>query len=293
MSNETPGTHLSTTPNKPALSPLDLVKHNLNTKYLTQVTNLYDGDKRAAMRFMTGFIDHIRRQPKLMECGTLSLINSAMAIASFRFVPSTVSGEAYLIPYKNHGVLEANFQIGYQGYVTLLYRAGVRAIQAEIVREKDEFTLDNGVPNHKVDPRKSREARGAAIGAYVKVVLPSGEPTYMYMNGEDILAHGRKFSKSFNNADSPWKEVNDPGLHMWKKTIILQMKSTLPKNSELSRAMEEDFKDSTVNSPMLDADGPAVAKASHAPVVHDVQPRESNPAAEDMPPDLGPDIQVD
>lgn len=285
MSNN--DTHVVTTPNKPALTPLELVKHNLNTKYLNQVVSFYDGDKRSAMRFMTGFVDHIRRNPRLMECSTLSLINSAMMIASFRFTPSAVSGEAYIIPYKNKGIPEAQFQMGYQGYVTLFYRAGVRAIQAEIVRENDDFSLENGIPSHKVDPRKGREARGSAIGAFVKVVLPSGEPVYKYMNGEDIIAHAKKFSKAFNKDDSPWKEENDPELHMWKKTVLLQMKSMLPKNSELIRAMEEDFKDSTVSVASLDAGGPAVGRAPHspAPKVHDMPPKDSNPSAEDMPPD--------
>lgn len=255
-------THAVTTPNKPALTPLELVKFNLGGKYLTQVVNFYEGDKRAAMRFMTGYIDYIRRVPKLLECSPLSLVNSAMMIASFRFMPSSVAGEAYIIPYAK----EATFQMGYQGYVTLFYRAGVRAIQGEIVREKDDFKLENGIPVHRIDPRLSKEARGEAIGAYVRVVLPSGETVYKYMNGEDIISHAKKFSKAYEKADSPWNPKNDPELHMWKKTVLLQMKSMLPKNSELIRAMEEDFKDSTINTASaFDAAGPATGKASHAP----------------------------
>jgi recombination protein RecT len=258
---ENKNTHVTTKPNK-ANDPLSVVKHNLNEKYLVQVVNYFNGDKRAAMRFMTGYVDYIRRVPKLLECSPLSLINAAMTIASFRFTPSSVAGEAYIIPYGT----EATFQPGYQGYVTLFYRAGVRAIQAEIVREKDDFTLENGVPQHKIDPRLSKEARGKAIGVYVKVVLPSGEPVYKYMNGEDIIAHAKRFSKAFTKPDSPWNEKNDPELHMWKKTALLQMKSMLPKNSELTRAMEEDFKDSTVSANgMLDAGGPGTGRALHAP----------------------------
>lgn len=265
MADDKP-THVVTTPNRPQLSTLDLVRHNLNDKYLNQVTNFYDGDKKAAMRFMTGFVDYIRRVPRLVECTPVSLINSAMTIASFRFVPSSVAGEAYIIPYKNQGTLEAQFQIGYKGYVTLLYRAGVRAIQGEVVREEDEFSLENGVVSHKVDPRKNKEARGKAIGAYVRVVLPSGEPVFKYMNADDILAHAKRFSKSFSKDDSPWKEANDPELNMWKKTILLQMQSMLPKNSELIRAMEEDFKDSNVSSGnVLDVAGPATGAAPHTP----------------------------
>lgn len=245
--------------NKPALSNLDLVRYNLSEKYLAQVTNFYEGDKRAAMRFMTGFIDYIRRNPKLTECSPISLVNAAMMVASFRFTLSSVAGEAYIIPYKNNGVPEAQFQPGYQGYVTLFYRAGVRAIQGEIVREHDDFSLELGVPAHKVDPRRSKEARGKAVGAYMRVVLPSGEPVYKYMNGEDIIAHAKRFSKAFNKSDSPWKEENDPELHMWKKTVLLQMKSMLPKNSELARAMEEDFKDSIIGDRLESAKESSIA----------------------------------
>ena len=261
MTDKPTATHAVSTP-KPPTDTLTLVKYNLNEKYMAQAINFYDGDKAAAMRFMTGFVDHIRRNPKLMECSPISLINSAMMIASFRFTPSSVAGEAYIIPYGG----EATFQMGYQGYVVLFYRAGIRAIQGEIVREKDTFTLVNGIPSHSIDPRLSKEARGKAIGAYVRVVLPSGEPVYKYMNGEDIIAHAKRFSKAFSKPDSPWNEKNDPELNMWKKTVLLQMKSTLPKNSELIRAMEEDFKDSTASPvSVLDAGGPAVGKANHVP----------------------------
>lgn len=264
MSNEENKNHVVTTPNK-APDTLTAVRDTLNAKYLKQVVNFYDGDKRAGLRFLTGFVDYIRRVPKLMQCTPISLVNSAMMIASFRFIPSGTAGEAYLIPYQNHGVLEAQFQPGYQGYVTLFYRAGVRAIQGEIVRDGDGFTLENGMINHTVDPRKNKEQRGRAIGAYVRVVLPSGEPVFKYMNADDIIAHAKRFSKAFNKSDSPWNEVNDPELHMWKKTVLLQMKSTLPKNSELIRAMEEDFKDSNVSTgAMLDAAGPAVGRALHS-----------------------------
>ena len=266
------------------MSTIELVRYNLNEKYMNQVVNFYNGDKRAAMRFMTGFIDHIRRVPKLVECTPVSLVNSAMMIASFRFTPSGTAGEAYIIPYANHGVLEAQFQMGYQGYVTLFYRAGVRSIQGDIVREQDESSYENGVIIHKVDMRKSKEERGKAIGAYVRVVMPSGETVTKYMNATDIISHAKKFSKAFSKPDSPWNEKNDPELHMWKKTVLLQMKSTLPKNSELVRAMEEDFKDSTVSTAsVLDAAGPATEKANHAPKVAPAKEAKALPEGKKCP----------
>ena len=225
------------------ISTVDLVKYDLNEKYMTQVTNFYDGDKRAAMRFMTGAIDYIRRLPKLQECSPISVINSLMLIASFRFTPSTVAGEAYIIPYAK----EAPFQLGYKGYVTLFFRAGVKKIVADIVREHDKYSMKDSELSHEIDMTKSMAQRGKPIGAYVRATLPSGEEIVKFMNEADIINHGKKFSKAFNKPNSPWNAANDPELWMWKKTVLIQASKLLPKNDELVRAMAEDFKDSVIN----------------------------------------------
>jgi len=262
-------THAVTTPNKQPPTPLTVFKAALANDYQKQVVNYFNGDKTAGMRFLTSAADYVRRVPKLLECDPHSLINALMTIASFRFMPSSVAGEAYIIPYGG----QAQFQPGYKGYVTLFYRAGVKKIEGEIIRENDEFSMTNGELIHKIDLRKTMRERGAPVGAYVRVTLPSGEEAVKYMNGGDIIAHGKKFSKAFSKADSPWNADKDPELWMWKKTVLLQAAKFLPKNDELVRAMEEDFKDSTVSvGGMLDAEGPAVGAADHTPQVMPAEP---------------------
>ena len=82
----------------------------------------------------------------ILECTPESLINSFIMMASLKLMPSGVSGEAYVLPYENRskGICEAQFQLGYQGLVTLFYRAGVDAIYADIVREHDTIKILNG-----------------------------------------------------------------------------------------------------------------------------------------------------
>ncbi|AVT83648.1 recombinase RecT [Rhodopseudomonas palustris] len=234
---------------KKEVTTLDVVRHNLAHAYMKQVTNYFDGDKKAAMRFMTGAVDYIRRVPKLQSCTPLSLMNAIMTIASFRFTPSSVAGEAYIIPYGN----DATFQIGYKGYVTLLYRAGVRKIESDIIRANDKFSMVDGVLRHEIDLTQSKEKRGEPIGAYARVTLPSGEVVTKFMNMEDIIAHAKRFSKTFGKPDSAWDTKNDPELNMPKKTVLIQLSNVLPKNSELVRAMEEDFKDSVLHDRLEEA----------------------------------------
>lgn len=265
MADETgaiPPTHTATKPNAKPPTQLDVVKVTLNEKYMKQVVNYFNGDKRAAMRFMTSAVDYVRRVPKLLECDPISLMNALMTIASFRFMPSSVAGEAYIIPYGN----QAQFQPGYKGYVTLFYRAGVKKIDGDIIREKDKYSMVDGELTHEIDLNKSMSERGKPVGAYVRAMLPSGETVVKYMNQADIIGHAKKFSKAFTKPDSPWNADKDPELWMWKKTVLLQASKFLPKNDELMRAMEEDFKDSTVNvAGMLDAGGPAVGASDHKP----------------------------
>ena len=209
----------------------------LATQYQRQIEN-YFGDPKLALKFLSSVMAAVQRTPELLNCEPASVINSFMTMAQMQFMPSGVSGEAYVLPYK--GV--AQFQIGYQGLVTLFYRAGAKSITAEIVYSKDKFDLTNGVITHTPDVFAAD--RGEAIGAYVIVELQAGGKVSKVMKAQDILDMGKKFSKSFASQYTPWKEANDPELWMWKKTVLKQVAKLVPKNETIFKAVEEDNKDS-------------------------------------------------
>ena len=51
-----------------------------------------------------------------------------------------------LIPYKNKGALECQFQIGYKGLIDLAYRNGqMQTIQTHAVFENDYFDYEYGL----------------------------------------------------------------------------------------------------------------------------------------------------
>lgn len=204
------------------------------------------GDEKSAKQFMANAISIIQQTPELLECEPATVFNGLLMMASLGFMPSTVSGEAYLIPRKNGktGTKQAQFQIGYQGIVTLLYSADIQSVDGAIVYEKDGFELVNKEIKHTVNPLLKKADRGKKIGAYTKVKY-RGEWTYHFMNGEDIEAHGKKFSQSYSSKFSPWQ--NDPEGWMWLKTVLKQHSKLLPKNPKLQRAIAEDNKDSVIH----------------------------------------------
>lgn len=229
-------------------SPSDL-KNVLYSQYMKQINNYFE-DEKTALRFLSSVMADVQRTPALIECEPHTLVNSYITMAQLQLMPSGVSGEAYVLPYKNKGKMEAQFQLGYQGLITLFYRAGVQDIKAEIVHENDEFDYVNGEVTHR--PKIFGGDRGEAIGAYVIVTLQTGGKVAKVMSKEEIMEIGKKYSKGYSSDYSPWKEKNDPQLWMWRKTVLKQAAKLIPKNETINRAVAEDNKDSII-SDRLDA----------------------------------------
>lgn len=222
------------------LKSADDVKVMLAGNYQKQIMN-YFGDDKKSLKFLSGVVSSVQRNPKLLECRADTVINSFMTMAQLELMPSDVAGEAYVIPYKG----EAQFQLGYQGLVTLFYRAGVKSIIAEIVYSKDEFSFISGEVYH--NPDVFAKDRGNPIGAYVIVETQQGGKIQKVMSELDIMNIGKNFSKSFKSEYSPWNVKNDPELWMWKKTVLKQCAKLVPKNETIYKAIEADNEDSVVS----------------------------------------------
>lgn len=243
---------MSTSNQPPAPKPKALIpfkseqdlKVVLAKEYMKQIENLF-GDHDLALEFLTNVVASAQRVPKLLDCAPETLLNSFMIMASLKLMPSGISGEAYVLPYENKkkGIVEAQFQLGYQGLVTLFYRAGIRSIVAEIVRKNDGFSYENGEVRHVVDPFSDN--RGEALGAYVILELPTGGKISKVMSKKEIIEIAQKFSKSYSGF-GPWSEGQDPQLWMWRKTVLKQAAKLAPKNPELNKAIAEDNKDSVI-----------------------------------------------
>lgn len=97
-------------------------------------------------RFTRIALSALNNTPALQKCTPMSFLAALMNAAQLGLEPNTPLGQAYLIPYKNKGVLECQFQIGYKGLIDLAYRNGqMQTIQAQAVYENDEFSYEYGL----------------------------------------------------------------------------------------------------------------------------------------------------
>lgn len=226
------------------ISTIDSFKQELFKNHYNTLVNFMKNEDNAK-KFMSAVVYSVQKTPKLLECKRESLMNAFMTCAEFGMYPSSASWECYILPYGT----DAQFQLWYQGLITLFYRAWLQAIRSEIIRENDKFEYVNWQIKHIVDIFKSQKERWKPMGAYAIATINNQEIAKA-MNFEDILKF-KGFSKSSGSSYSPWNETKDPELWMWKKTVIKQLAKLLPKNETINKAVEIDNQDSIINDEKL------------------------------------------
>ncbi|ERT60771.1 recombinase RecT [Megasphaera vaginalis (ex Srinivasan et al. 2021)] len=188
-------------------------------------------------RFTRMVLSAMSSTPQLVQCSPQSFLGAMMQAAQLGVEPNTPLGQAYLIPYRNHGQLECQFQLGYKGLIDLAYRSGeVKDIQAHEVHENDVFEYELGLePKLKHIP--AVKDRGTVIMYYAVFHTKDGGYGFEVMSRTDVEEHMKKFSKAANSSFSPWKTNFD---EMAKKTVLKKCLKYAPLKTEFVKAVAQD-----------------------------------------------------
>ena len=188
-------------------------------------------------RFTRMVLSAISVNPKLAQCSPSSFLGAMMSAAQLGLEPNTPLGQAYLIPYKNRGVDEVQFQLGYKGLIDLAYRSGeVELVQAHIVYENDDFTLEYGLEPKLVHKPADRD-RGEPIKVYAMFKTKSGGYGFDVMSMDDVRRHAEKYSQAYKSGFSPWKSNFE---EMAKKTVLKRVLKYAPLKSDFVKAVVQD-----------------------------------------------------
>lgn len=181
----------------------------------------------------------VTKSPQLLQCTPGSLLMAFSECASLGLMPSGPLGEAYIIPYRNKGALEAQFMPGYRGLVTLCRRSGgVKNILPYTIHEGDDYRIEYGSePRLHHSPTIDTKRRGDAVAFYAVATLPDGSSTFRLMTMDEVKA----IQKRSKSSGGPW--TTDFEAMAWK-TVIRQMVKYLPMaTEEIARALEADNRD--------------------------------------------------
>lgn len=175
--------------------------------------------------------------PELANTTPASFLGAMMTAAQLGLEPNTPLGQAYLLPYRNKGVLETQFQLGYKGLIDLAYRSGeIQIIQAHTVYENDEFSYEFGL-EPKLVHKPAVKDRGEPIAFYAMFKTKDGGYGFDVMSVDDVRAHAAKYSKSYGSSFSPWKtNFNEMAL----KTILKRVLKYAPLKTEFVRGITQD-----------------------------------------------------
>ena len=186
-------------------------------------------------RFTRITLSALSTNAKLAETTPQSFLGAMMTAAQLGLEPNTPLGQAYLIPYRNHGVLECQFQLGYKGLIDLAYRSGeVSTIQAHVVYENDEFEYELGLePKLRHVPAKSD--RGDPVFFYAVFRTKDGGYGFDVMSVDDVRAHAKKYSKAYSNG--PWQTNFE---EMAKKTVLKRVLKYAPLKTDFVRGLSAD-----------------------------------------------------
>ena len=188
-------------------------------------------------RFTRIVLSALSVNPKLRSCTPASFLGAMMTSAQLGLEVNTPLGQAYVLPYLNKGVLEAQFQLGYKGLIDLAYRSGeVEVIQAHVVHENDKFECEYGL-DPKLTHKPADTDRGEPIKVYAVFKTKSGGFGFEVMSMEDVKKHAAKYSKSYGSSYSPWKTNFE---EMAKKTVLKRVLKYAPLKSDFVRAAVQD-----------------------------------------------------
>jgi len=216
----------------------------------------------------------IASNPTLKECTPASIIGAVMNASVLGLDITPQFGQCFFIPRNNKktGQKEANFQMGYKGYIQLIRRSGeVSTVYAYAVRENDLFEYELGL-EPKLRHTPARENRGEMIYAYAVIRFKDGGYLFEILNRAEVM-RARERSEAKNSEYSPWNTEDEES--MWRKTAIRRIQNYAPLSAEFQKAIVSDG--ATINLDMFDNNTKELDMSKVQPAEFTVEPPEAKP----------------
>ena len=172
---------------------------------------------KRAPQYMSSIVNLVNSDTNLKKCEPMSVIASCMVAATMDLPVDKNLGYAWVVPYGN----KAQFQMGYKGYIQLALRTGqYKAINVTEIREGELISWNPLSEEVEIDFTQRKSDKVIGYAGYFKLI--NGFEKTVYWSREDVEAHAKKFSKTYNFANSTWKTDFDA---MAKKTVLRNLLS--------------------------------------------------------------------
>lgn len=178
-----------------------------------------------APQFISSMVTMINDDPYMMEVfrdNPISIIKAGLRAAAYDLPIDPALGQAYIVPFRNKGKMEATFIIGYKGLYQLAVRTGVyKKINVVDVRQGELISYDRLTEEAElkwyINDEERQKVPIAGYLAYFE--LKNGMRKVIWRTAEEINYHERKFRKGA----SPSKGWRDNWEAMASKTVLREL----------------------------------------------------------------------
>ena len=223
---------------------------------LEKFKSVLDGSEA---QFVASLLSIINNNSYLAQATNTSIMNAAMKAATLKLPIEPSLGMAYVVPYNRSEkrgntwvkINEAQFQMGYKGFIQLAQRSGqIRNINCDVVYKEEFLRYDKVYGTlHLTDEQVDS---GKVEGYFASLELINGFRKMIFWKKEKVIAHAQKYSKTYDKQigdfkpGTPWKTEFDA---MAQKTLIKELLSKYaPLSIELQDAIVADNADSTISN---------------------------------------------
>lgn len=184
-------------------------------------------------KFQAIVIAAVGSNPDLLECDRASLLKSCIQAAELGLSLNPTLGEGDILKVWNNRTKrnDAQFRPRYMGLMKLARQSGeVVKIEAEIVRENDEFLIQKG-DEPRLEHRIKLGNRGEMVGAYCIWTLKDGTKQFEVMDRDQILAIRDRSSAKTKEGRivGPWATDQE---EMWRKTVVRRASKYMPRATD-------------------------------------------------------------
>ena len=174
----------------------------------------------------------VANSPMLKNADPATVINAAMMAATLDLPINNNLGFAYIVPFNNRkaGTTEAQFQLGYKGFIQLAQRSGQFSRIAATPVYQGQIVSENPLLGYEFD--WSVKPQGNPIGYVAFFKLLNGFTADLYMTVDEVNRHASKYSQTYKRGFGVWKDNFDA---MALKTVL---KLLLSKQAPLSIEMQ-------------------------------------------------------
>lgn len=179
-------------------------------------------DPARCARFTASIVSAVSVNQALQNCDRNTVISGALLGESLNLSPSPQLGQYYLVPFNNKkkGIQDAQFVLGYKGYVQLALRSGqYKSINVEIVKQGEYKGRDpmTGDPRFQFLEDDDEWERLPVIGYMASFEYLNGFRKVLYWSKEKMMNHADRYSAAFSRkAYENLTAGNIPQGDMWK-----------------------------------------------------------------------------